>query len=216
MLIPGFMTGDWSMAPMARALRSRGFATEPSGMRLNVDCTQELLPRLEDRLARAAEWHERPVAIVGWSRGGTLGKILALRRPDLVAGLVTMVSPTVDPWAVKGLVAREVEVIVKVQSRGLTGVISRDCIYGDCGRMVTELMALPFPPDIPYVALYSPQDRVLEFEACLDPQAKLVEIHASHGGIGTKKRVMKLVGDELAAMFSPKPGGDPRDAQTGE
>ncbi|MEI8080615.1 MAG: alpha/beta hydrolase [Actinomycetes bacterium] len=188
------------MVPMARSLRSRGFATETSGMRLNVDCTQELLPRLEDRLARAAEWYERPVAIVGWSRGGTLGKILALRRPDLVAGLVTIVSPNVDPWATRGLVTIEADLLTRARGRGLRGVIGADCIHGDCGRMVTELMAEPFPNNIPYVALYSPQDRVVQPSACLDPQARLIEIHASHGGIGFKRRVLKLVGDELVAL----------------
>ena len=84
---------------MTRWLRSVGYRTQAGGHPLNVDCSEEACRRLEARLEGLAEHTGQKVAIVGQSRGGTFARALAVRRPELVAGIVTLGAPTRLPAA---------------------------------------------------------------------------------------------------------------------
>src|SRR5438876_8471659 len=90
MLIPGFLAGDDSLALLTRWLRRTGYHTRKAGMRANVDCSGRTVERLEDRLEELVERRASRAAIIGQSRGGTLARVLAKRRPDLVSGIVTL------------------------------------------------------------------------------------------------------------------------------
>src|SRR4051812_48733067 len=91
MLIPGFLASDVSLGLMASWLQRIGYQPTRAQMRANVDCAERALGRLEDLLVAK---HERcggwPVAIVGQSRGGAFARMLAVRRPDLISGIVTL------------------------------------------------------------------------------------------------------------------------------
>src|SRR3954451_23696093 len=104
LLIPGFLAGDGSLSLMAGWLKRTGYRPSRAGIVSNVNCAAVLMPRLEERLERLVERQGRRAAIVGQSRGGTLAKVLAKRRPDLVAGVVGLGVPQVDPLAVHPLV----------------------------------------------------------------------------------------------------------------
>jgi len=203
MLIPGFLTGDWSMTTMAKILKQWNFAPARSGITLNVDCTNTLLDRLEARLAHVANRHGRGVSLVGWSRGGTLGKLLAMRRPDLVSGLITLASPNVNPLAINSVVAKQISLLVKVNSIGIPRVLSSSCIHGECADSVASALDQPYPEQVPYVSIYTEQDGVVDWKACLDPDARLVSVRSTHLGIGNDPRILRLVGNELASFSSP-------------
>ena len=203
MLIPGFLSADWSMATMAKFLKAWNFAPARSGIRLNVDCTAVVLDRLESRLTVVAQRSGRSVAIVGWSRGGTLGKLLAIRRPDLVAGLVTLASPNNDPLAVSKSVIRQVNLLVKMNKAGLRNVLSADCVYGECADEISEALASPFPTSVAYTSIYTRLDGIVDWRACLDPAARLIEVNSTHLGIGTDPSVLRLVGKQLAEINVP-------------
>jgi triacylglycerol lipase len=202
-LIPGFMTGDWSMTPIAHALRSWDFKPARSGILLNVDCTNAVLDRLEARLETLAGRYQRTIPIVGWSRGGVLGKLLALRRPDLVGGLITIASPLAKPLAISSRVVRHIEILMRLSSQGVGGVMTSECIYGACGSEMLESLKMPVPPHIPYISIYSRTDGVIDWTSCLDPSARHIEIHSTHLGIGNSPRVWRLVANELLAMPAP-------------
>ena len=92
MLIPGFLAGDGSLATMTHWLRQNGYHTRRAGIRANVDCSEEACARLEARLEGFAEYTGQKVSIVGQSRGGVFARALAVKRPDLVEGIVTLLS----------------------------------------------------------------------------------------------------------------------------
>ena len=50
LLIPGFMAGDASLGTMANWLRRAGYCTHRTGIRANLDCSEEACRRLEARL----------------------------------------------------------------------------------------------------------------------------------------------------------------------
>ena len=80
-LIPGFLSGDFALGPMSDELRKAGHWTGKSGIAPNIGCTQELADVVEQRIERAAYETGRRVAVVGWSRGGTLGSDALCKSP---------------------------------------------------------------------------------------------------------------------------------------
>src|SRR3954454_12381997 len=93
LLISGLLAGDESLGLMARWLKRTGHRPCRAGISSNVDCSGRAIERLERRLECLAEDSGQKVAVVGQSRGGSFARVLAVRRPDLVSGIVTLGSP---------------------------------------------------------------------------------------------------------------------------
>ena len=145
LLIPGFLAGDGSLSMMAGWLKRAGYRPSRAGLVANVNCSGVLIPRLEKRLERLVSLQGKQAAIVGQSRGGTLAKVLAYRRPELVAGVVTLGSPQIDPLAVHPLVRLQVEAVSRLGSLGAPGLFKRSCLDGDCCSSFWEDLARPLP-----------------------------------------------------------------------
>ena len=200
LLVPGFLSGDFALAPMAEELRRRGHWTSRSGIAPNIGCTRDLADAVERRLEQAAERTGRRVAIVGWSRGGTLGKVVTARRPDLVAALITLGTPNTDPLAVNATLAVQLQVITRLSSLGVPGLLGDDCLSGECARQVRAWLETDVAPDIPYTSVFSLDDGVIDWRACLDPGAVPVEVSATHMSMGADPDVIALVGGLLAEL----------------
>src|ERR687897_756372 len=188
LLIPGFLAGDGSLSMMAGWLKRAGYRPSRAGILANVNCAGALLPRLEGRLERLVCEQGQRAAIVGQSRGGTLAKVMAYRRPDLVCGVVALGSPQVEPLAVHPLVRLQVEAVSRLGSLGAPGLFKRSCVDGECCSTFWHDLARPLPPQVPLVSVYSKSDGVVDWRACLDPDAtELVEIRASHCGMAVSR-----------------------------
>ncbi|MBI1379173.1 MAG: alpha/beta hydrolase [Frankiales bacterium] len=200
LLVPGFLSGDFALEPMAEALRGLGHWTSRSGIAPNIGCTRELADAVESRLEQVAERTGRRVAIVGWSRGGTLGKIATIRRPDLVAALVTLGTPNTDPLAVNSTLAAQLTVIRRLSALGVPGLLGDDCLSGDCALEVKGWLEQDVPDAIPYTSLFSLDDAVIDWRACLDPDAEPLEVHATHMSMGADPEVIDVVGELLGGL----------------
>ena len=200
LLVPGFLAGDPSLSMMNRWLSARGYRTCTSRIRFNVDCTREAVERLERRLVEFTDGTGRPAAIVGQSRGGLFAKIMATRQPDRVAGIVTLGSPNVDHMAINPLVARQVRFVAALGTAGVPGMFRDDCLRGQCAEELAEWLERPFPTRVPYVSVYSRSDWVVDWHACVDPDADNVEIDSSHVGMSVHPEVYRLLGERLAVL----------------
>src|SRR5688572_16172882 len=89
LLLPGYMAGDDSLGMMATWLRRTGRRPHRAGIRLNVGCAGRTIESLVRRVEQIAG-DEGPVAIIGQSRGGLFARVLAVRRPHLISGIVTL------------------------------------------------------------------------------------------------------------------------------
>src|ERR1700712_3001498 len=127
LLIPGFMAGDGSLATMTRWLRENGYHTRRAGIRANVGCSEEACARLEARLEGFAEATGDRVAIIGQSRGGVFARVLAARRPDLVSGIVTLGSPTVNQLSAHPFVLAHVVLVGALGTGRVPGMFSVSC-----------------------------------------------------------------------------------------
>lgn len=193
LLVPGFMAGDTTLTGMARMLRGAGYRTYRSGIHVNFGCTQDTAAGLERRLEQIAERRGRKVSIVGHSLGGMLARGLAARRPDLIAGIVTLGSPMMAPGAVHDVLAWDAEVLVRLTRAGVPGLMSEDCIAGECARRSFEETHLPLDPAVGFTAVYSRRDGIADWRACIDPDAIAVEVTASHVGLAIDPRVFDVV-----------------------
>jgi triacylglycerol lipase len=206
MLIPGFLAGDGSLATMTHWLRQNGYHTRRAGIRANVGCSEEACARLEARLEGFAEHTGQRVSIIGQSRGGVFARALAVRRPDLVEGIVTLGSPTVSQLRIHPLVLAHVGLVSALGSARVPGLFSWRCLRGDCCEDFRGAITGEFPEHIPYVGMYSRSDGVVDWHSCLDPAAELVEVTASHCGMSVSAQVYREVGFALGSFASPDTG----------
>ncbi|WP_139977981.1 alpha/beta fold hydrolase [Nocardioides litoris] len=196
-LVPGFLAGDATLTAMARTLRARGFRTYRSQIRANVGCTMDAATLLETRLEAIVARRGTRVQLVGHSLGGMISRGLAVRRPDLVAGIVTLGSPMLAPGAHHLLLSWGVEGLVRLSRAGVPGLMAEDCVAGACARQSWEESREPLAADVGFTAVYSQRDGIVDWRACIDPAAVAVEVTASHCGMAVDPRVI----DEVAAAL---------------
>jgi len=197
MLVPGFLTGDQSLGLLGSWLKRSGHRTRRAGMRFNVDCSEAAASRLERCLESFCEEQGESAFVVGQSRGGTFARVLAVRRPDLVRGIVTLGSPTVDPMAVHPLVWVQGAALATLGSIGVPGVASHTCVTGSCCRRFIEDLRGDFPAKTRFVAVYSRSDGIVDWRACLDPGARHIEVDSTHCGMSVHAEVFDVIARAL-------------------
>ncbi|MGY1672257.1 lipase family alpha/beta hydrolase [Geodermatophilus sp. SYSU D00710] len=205
LLVPGFLAGDPSLSLLESWLRARGYRTCTSQIRVNVDCTRKAVERLERRLLELTDRAGRPAAIVGQSRGGLFAKLMAVRRPDRVSGIVTLGSPNVDHMAINPLVAAQVRLVAALGTAGVPGMFVDDCLRGACADELAVELERPFPTQVPYVSVYSHSDWVVDWHACVDPAAENVHVDSSHVGMSVHPEVYELLGRRLPGLARRTP-----------
>jgi triacylglycerol lipase len=196
LLLPGYMAGDDSLGMMTTWLRRTGRRPHRAGIRWNVGCAARMTDSLVARLETIAN-REGPVAIVGQSRGGLFARVLAVRRPELVSGIVTLGSALLDPLAVHPLVRLQIYVVGLLGTLGTPGLFSATCLRGECCAGVKSELAGPFPEEVGFISVYSRSDGIIDWRTCLDPAARCVEIDSSHCGMGAHPQVYRQMAEAL-------------------
>jgi pimeloyl-ACP methyl ester carboxylesterase len=210
MLVSGLLAGDQSLNFMARWLKRTGHRPCRAGIAFNVDCSQRAAERLERRLECLAEDSGQKVAIVGQSRGGSFARVLAVRRPDLVSGIVTLGSPLKHQLAVHPLVRASIYGMGALGTVGLDGLMRHSCLWGDCCSSYWSDFGLDFPPGVGFVSIYSRTDGIVKWRACLDPKAEQVEVRASHLGMAVNAEVYRAVAASLEGLRAAEGAKAPR------
>ena len=200
MLVSGLLAGDRSLNLMAKWLKQTGHRPCRAGIAVNVDCSQRAAERLERRLECLAEDSGQRVAIVGQSRGGSLARVLAVRRPDLVSGIVALGAPLKRQLPVHPLVRASVFGIGALGSAGIDGFMRHTCLWGDCCTDFWRDLGAEFPPGVGFVSIYSRTDGVVKWRACLDPAAEHVEVRASHIGMAVNAEVYRAIAASLEGL----------------
>lgn len=199
MLIPGFLAGDPSLATMAKWLKKGDWRLAKSGINWNVDCTQATVEAVESRLEALVDETGHRALIVGQSRGGAMGKVIAVRRPELVDTLVTLGSPLNDHFDIHPRVWFGIGVISGLGELGVPGFLSRECANGDCCRETRIAYGRPFPPDVRFISFYSRGDNIVRYQTCLHGAAEHIEIESSHLGMGFDSEVWQHMSEMLQA-----------------
>jgi triacylglycerol lipase len=210
LLIPGFLAGDASLALMSQWLRRVGYRTHGSGITSNVECSERAVTKLEARVIDLSERYGQPVSIIGHSRGGMFGRVLAVRHPDRVAQVVALASPLVPSLDdLHPLLRLQIRALQRVQRASGEGLLASACEQsfeaynfgldpiGCCTQFWTDLDD-DVPAGLGFTSIYSRSDGVLHWRCCLDPRAEHVEVESSHCGMAFNAKVFRAVGSLLA------------------
>jgi pimeloyl-ACP methyl ester carboxylesterase len=201
LLIPGFLASDGTLSLMTRWLRSNDYRTKRAGIRANVDCSASIIRCLEERLECMADKTGERVSIIGQSRGGTIARVLAVRRPDLVAGIVTLGSPLRQLLDIHPLVLGGVGVVAALGTARVPNMFSLRCLRGDCCEEFRHALEAEFPTDVRFVSVYSKRDGIVNWRSCLDVEADdNVEVRSSHCGMSVHPHVYRVISDSLATF----------------
>jgi pimeloyl-ACP methyl ester carboxylesterase len=198
LLIPGFMAGDGSLSVMAGWLRRRGSRVAGAGMLLNTDCAERAVERLEGRLRRLSSRSGERVVVIGQSRGGELGRVLALRNPDAVSTLMMLGSPVLGPLNVGPAVWSALRSVARLGDAGVPGMFSRECAEGACCASFRTDLRGRMPQSVRAVSVYSKSDPIVSYQSCLDPDAEHVEVSSSHTGMSVNVGVYRVIARVLA------------------
>ena len=210
LLIPGFLAGDASLGVLSRWLRKLGYRTYGSGIVSNVECSERAVTKLEGRVIDLSERYGQPVSIIGHSRGGMFGRVLAVRHPDRVSHVVALGSPLVPSLEdIHPLLRLQIRTLQKIQRASGDGLLASACErsfeaynfgldpMGCCTDFWTDLDD-DVLEHVQFTSIYSRSDGVLHWRACLDPHADHVEVESSHCGMAVNARVYAAVAEQLA------------------
>jgi triacylglycerol lipase len=210
LLVSGLLAGDHSLNLMAKWLKSTGHRPCRAGIAVNVDCSERAVQRLERRLECLAEDSGQKVAIVGQSRGGSFARVLGVRRPDLVSGVVTLGSPLKHQLAIHPLVHGGILAMGALGTVGVDGLMRHSCLWGDCCTGFWQDFSADFPTGVGFVSIYSRTDGIVKWKACLDPAAEHVEVRASHLGMAVNAEVYRAVAASLEGLRAAEAGKTPK------
>jgi triacylglycerol lipase len=194
MLIPGFLSGDWSLTALSNWLERIGYKAHRSGILFNVQDSESLLAGLRHRLVKIEAAAGSRVSLVGHSRGGLLAKVLSQRRPQSVEQVITLGAPLADTTDL-ALVTRHAVGVVKT---------ANELAYGRRlsaeGRFAHDLR---LPPAVPTTSIYTRSDDVVNFRSCLRPDIPSLSVWGSHNGLLVNPEVYRLLGRLLARPRRP-------------
>src|SRR5260370_22944598 len=145
LLIPGFLSGDYSLHPLGARLAALGYRIFFSGIWYNVDCAVHTAPRLEKVLRKADYKTHAKVVLIGHSLGGISARELACRFPNLVEHAILLGSPVRDPLESSSMYLRPV--FEWWHKRCV------EMVAGSSGDPVVEQS--PNPPRVPETLIYS-------------------------------------------------------------
>ncbi len=198
LLVPGFLSGDWSLTVMHGWLQRIGYAPHPSGINFNVRASEHMLAGLRRRVAEIQATDPSPVTLIGHSRGGLLSKVLSQRRPDAIDQVITLGSPLADQSDITRITQAAVGVVRTANQIGFGSRLRSEGRFGYDLRQV---------PAVPTTSIYTPSDDVVNFRSCIRPDIPSIAVWGSHNGLVINPEVYRLLGRLLTRPRRAGPGG---------
>jgi len=189
LVLPGLVNSDRSNFAMRAFLRRVGY--RPYAWRLGRNLGVRAVGRDAERLiARIEAIHAETgakVTLVGISLGGIMARLAARRRPDLVAGVVTISAPFAGP-ATATNVWRAFE--------WLTGERIAD------PAVLARLREAAEPLAVPATAIWSRSDGLVNGLICRegDGRCDAIEVRSSHIFVQLNPRVLRALAQALAGQ----------------
>lgn len=184
LVLPGFMASDFSTRPLRRFLDKCGYSSYGWELGRNYG-SEQFLEDLIIKIEQLYLDHKQKISLIGWSLGGIYARQIAKERPHLVRQIITMGSPF------KALhKPNNAKWIHKLITNG-QGIDVVD----------PELIAdIPLPAPVPTTAIYSKQDGIVPWNACIEQEDDMhqnIEVTGSHLGLGVNNTVWDIIANRL-------------------
>jgi len=206
LLIPGFFAGDWMMALMAGWLNRLGYRAYFSGINWNVDCPNLTSELLGWRLDQIAQETDHPITVIGHSLGGMLARFLCVNFPEQVNHAIAIGSPIDGTLRVNPLVPFTFRVLRSVRLRRKETLPT--CGSHKCSCQFVQTISAALPIGRKFTSIFTKQDEVVDWRACIDPQGANLEVSGRHISLVVNPAVYRILADLLAVPVSEikKPG----------
>ena len=188
LVIPGFLTNDGTTGRLRRFLSGLGYRAEGWQNGFNLGPRTKAIACLKERVAALAEASGGKIAVAGVSLGGVFAREIAKMMPDKVGVVATLCSPVHLP------VPTPLAPFVWMLQRWFDETL----VEGATGD--------PVMPGQKLLAIYSRDDGIVQWEACVPPAGDTVtsiEVPgASHTTIGSNPAAQHILAHFLADAFA--------------
>lgn len=148
-------------------------------MGTNLGQVGTVMPALISRLERM---RTGPVALIGWSWGGTVARALSRRVPERISQVITLGTP-IQGGAVHTVFARRMS--EETLRKSAAAALKREST----------------PLKVPALSIYTSGDGVVAWQASLDPQegqTEHLEVSSCHVGLGLNPTVWLTIAQRLS------------------
>ena len=185
LVLPGFMSSGSSTSFLRNFISELGYDVYEWGLGRNFGKV-EYIGLIVESLDEIYKKTGKQATLIGWSLGGVFARQVAKERPDLVRQVITLGSPFA----------------------GITEPNNVSWIYTlvSGGEKVKNtnlalLENLPIPAGVPTTAIYSKEDGIVPWTACMeqleDEMHQNIRVIGSHIGLGVNPCVLTIVADRL-------------------
>ena len=181
--IPGWKTPPSAMLPLRSYLRFLGYDARSWGLGWNQGRPHRDIARLIPTVERRARLAGRPLVLIGWSLGGVIAREVARRAPHAVRRVICYGSPIIGGPSYTATARRFDPAFL---SRAL-----EETLENERRR----------PIRVPVTSIYSREDGVVSWPACIDrytPDVDHVEVRSTHIGMGLDPDVWLAIAERLA------------------
>ena len=182
-VIPGFLAHDMTTQRLRDFLLRQNFRPQCWTGGINLGPMRQVMAGLQAQISALTDETGRPVSLVGISLGGTTARQVAKCCPEMIARVITLVSPIRVPVVTPLAPLAEAAALLWAAEE------------------VRDLAAIAAPPPVPLTAIISPQDGIIDWEASRPapgPQVEVVEVGAAHMAICSNPEVQRIVAARLA------------------
>lgn len=178
LVFPGFLASRRSTAALDHVLRAAGWRVEVAPVGRNAGPAQHSIDIARDTMHKLYEETGQRVRIVGHSRGGQFGRILAVLYPERVEQVIGVGTPLIVKYPSYLVVKIPAETLDKLWRKGAFGHVDTMREQG-----VDDLRYVTFPDEVDLVSVWSRSDGIVDWRLSMEPAATNIEVQASHMGL---------------------------------
>jgi pimeloyl-ACP methyl ester carboxylesterase len=164
----------------------------------NLWCGELTVGRLAQRLEDLVAARGQRAVIVGHSRGGHFARVLAVRRPDLVRGVVTLGTPDLALEAIHPVLRLPAQGLGLVGRAGVPRLFGPSCFNGSCCEQFRADLAGPLPARVAFTSVIGRRDGLVDPAWFGDSGARVVAVQASHIGLIVNADAYTAIAEFLA------------------
>ncbi len=191
LVIPGFLTTDFSTVALRKFLYRMGYQTHGWGIGRNLAKMQDL-DALSEKVTTLYHENQSKITLLGWSLGGVYARELAKLHPDKIRQVITLASPFRD--LLRPTYATKFYHFLK--------------FFDPTPVDEDFLKSLAEPAPVPTTCFYSKKDGVVHWDTCLEKKEdalhKNIEVACSHLGMGNDKEVLERMVHEMLHVQAQK------------
>ncbi|HJU11860.1 MAG TPA: alpha/beta fold hydrolase [Candidatus Binataceae bacterium] len=205
-VLPGLLGNDVYLQPLRNWLQYIGYSPVRSTLEFNAGCLQRLREQVRDEILRRMDGSDRPIALIGHSRGGVMAWALAAELQEKVSHVVLLGSPIAsfrasvasgEAGAVAGPVGR---MLMRISDE-LRQWLDPDCNYPNCGCPLLSDVMNPLSPRTTLLSIHGRDDLLVGKSAQITSDGENLFVSASHVGLVYNPEVYRA----LARFLSHEP-----------